>query len=145
MTHQQTFQVDGRSGVSDHVLQPPQPGFQPPLSAQRHDSGAAWIQKEPEEKPGGVFQRRTFQTGALCPRPSRSSGLAAHPDRLPAGTRLPDEDEEYSRKKEREIPKNVSKRARARLAWSSSRAEGGNRPLKGTHLNSSNSAAKFGR
>lgn len=102
MTHQQTFQVDGRSGVSDQVLQPPQPGFQPSLSAQRHDSGAAWIQKEPEEKLGGVFQRRTFQTGAFCPRPSRSSGLAAHPDRLPAGTRLPDEEEEYSKKKKRE-------------------------------------------
>lgn len=37
LTYQQTFQVYGRPGVSDHVLQLLQPGFHPPLGAQRHD------------------------------------------------------------------------------------------------------------
>jgi len=41
LTYQQTFQVYGRSGVSDHVLQLLQPGFHPPLGAQRHDCGRA--------------------------------------------------------------------------------------------------------
>lgn len=39
LTYQQTFQVDGRSGISDHVLQLLQPGFHPPLGAERHDCG----------------------------------------------------------------------------------------------------------
>ena len=36
-TYQQTFQVYGGPGVSDHVLQLLLPGFHPPLGAQRHD------------------------------------------------------------------------------------------------------------
>lgn len=35
-SYQQTFQVYGRPGVSDHVLQLLQPAFHPPLGAERH-------------------------------------------------------------------------------------------------------------
>lgn len=45
MTYQQTFQVYSTSGISDHVLQLLQPGFHPPLGADRHDCSSRFVSK----------------------------------------------------------------------------------------------------
>lgn len=92
-----------------------------------------------------VFSREVSQRELFVRGPHAAPGWQPTQTASQQEPGCPTKRKNIPKKKEREIPKNVSKRARARLAWSSSRAEGGNRPLTGTHLNSSNSAAKFGR
>ncbi len=77
LTYQQTFQVYGRSGISDHVLQLLQPGFHPPLGAERHGCSVGRVKVEWNIKSFSKLFGFTCETSLFLANGRGPSGAAS--------------------------------------------------------------------